>query len=111
MDVDQLLKKSNFNTSYALKNRASIADLFRPGKRCGIYVLHFKTGEYYIGKAVDVTRRYIQHCKNHDDIQKISFKRIPRNELKGVEKEDIRRFEKQGFLLRNISLTSLPKGE
>ena len=106
-----LLNDLSFQKTHTVDGRASIADLFRPPERCGIYVLHFANGEYYVGQAVDVTRRYVQHAKNHDDIVRISFKQVARYELNEVEREAISTFETNGFLLRNISLTSIPKGE
>ncbi len=106
-----LVQDSYFNVTHYVENRASIADLFKPGKRCGIYILYFTTGEYYIGQAVDVTRRYIQHSKNHADIQQISFRQVNPLLLNEVERETIGAFERQGYQLRNIALTSIPKGE
>jgi hypothetical protein len=35
-----LLEKLGFPASRYVRGRASIADMFRPGKRCGIYLLH-----------------------------------------------------------------------
>jgi hypothetical protein len=106
-----LLNDLNFRKTFTVNGRSSIADLFKPKKRCGIYVLHFTSGEYYVGQAVDVTRRYVQHTKNHDDIERISFKEVPKDKLNDIEREAISEFETNGFLLRNISLTSIPKGE
>ena len=110
-DINLLLTELNFKAAYHVENRASIADLFKPDKRCGIYILHFATGECYIGQAVDVARRYVQHCKNHTDILKISFQPIKQQSLNHVEQTVIQRFERENFQLRNIALTSIPKGE
>jgi hypothetical protein len=110
-DINSLLQDLRFNVTHYVENRASIADLFKPGNRCGIYILHFATGEYYIGQAVDVTRRYVQHSKNHSDIQTISFQQVKSNLLNDVERETIGIFERQGYQIRNIALTSIPKGE
>lgn len=110
-DINSTLQELQFDITHYIENRASVADLFKPGKRCGIYVLHFATGEYYIGQAVDVTRRYIQHSKNHSDIRQISFQEIKPNSLNDVERKAIGIFERQDFQIRNIALTSIPKGE
>ncbi len=107
----RLLRDSNFLKTHYVENRASVADLFRPGHRCGIYVLHFANDEYYIGQAVDVTRRYVQHCKNHSDIVEISFRKVSQKKLDDVEREMIGLFERKGIPLRNIALTSIPRGE
>jgi hypothetical protein len=44
-----------------VQGRTSIADSFKPRRRCGIYVLRFSNEEFYVGQAVDVTIRYAQH--------------------------------------------------
>jgi hypothetical protein len=105
------LRALGFSETHRVEGRASIADLFPAQKRCGIYLLQFSSGEIYIGQALDVARRYVQHVKTHGDIEKISFKRLKRNTLDEHERVAIWALEKEGFKLRNISLTSIPKGE
>ncbi len=109
-DIREVLKELDFEVTHFVQGRASVADLFKPEKRCGIYVLHFFDGVFYCGQAKDVTRRYVQHSKNHLDIEKISFKLIEENQLNVVEKRCIETLEKKGFHLRNIALTSIPSG-
>jgi hypothetical protein len=58
-----------------------------------------------------MVRRYVQHAKTHDDIEWISFKRVRLNRLNEAEREVIWALEKSGVSLRNISLTSIPKGQ
>ena len=74
MVIRDLLEERGFPAPYTIRGRASIADLFPQGQRCGIYVLHFSDGEYYVGQSADIIRRYTQHSKIHADIEKISFK-------------------------------------
>jgi hypothetical protein len=109
--INPIIKKLQFTKNYYVEGRASIADLFVPKRRCGIYLLHFSNGEYYVGQAIDVTRRYVQHSKIHDDIQRISFKEIKKEKLNEVERETIKELESKKIPIRNISLTSIPKGE
>jgi hypothetical protein len=109
--VPDLLKSLQFAATHPVAGRASIADLFKPKGRCGIYVLHFATGERYVGQALDVTRRYVQHCKAHGDIEQISFKRMARKALNEAERQAIWAFERQGIPLRNITFTSVVQGE
>ena len=71
-----LLDSLGFLPTQNVQGRASVADLFKPQKRCGIYILHFANGEFYAGQAVDVTRRYAQHRSTYDDIVKLSFKSL-----------------------------------
>jgi hypothetical protein len=85
--------------------------LFPPGKRCGLYILHFANGEIYAGQALDVTRRYVQHRKVHADIERISFKRVAKHRLNDEERSLIWSLEQSGHRLRNITFTSIPKGE
>jgi hypothetical protein len=73
--------------------------------------LHFSNGEYYAGQAIDVTRRYVQHIKNHDDIVRISFMRVPPKKLNSVEQNTIHALESKGISLRNIAYTSYPRGD
>jgi hypothetical protein len=114
MDRLKLLETTSdymFPEFHPVYNRPSIADLVPPSKRCGIYILEFKDNSYYVGQAVDITRRYVQHRKNHDDIEGISFRKFKKQELNKVEEYLIKIIEEKGIMLRNISLTSLPKGE
>jgi hypothetical protein len=83
--VDAVLKTFGFSLSREVEGRTSIADLFPSTKRCGIYVLEFKTGEVYGGQAVDVTRRYAQHLKTHKDVTKIHFQQVGKSKLDAVE--------------------------
>ncbi|MCA1622697.1 MAG: hypothetical protein LC778_02675 [Acidobacteria bacterium] len=100
-----------FSQPHHVQGRASIADLFPLGKRCGLYILQFSDGEIYAGQALDVTRRYVQHCKVHCDIEKISFKRVAKKNLNEEERTLIWMLEHEGHRLRNITFTSIPRGE
>ena len=94
-----------------VRSRPTVADLFKPEERCGIYVLRFTNGHYYVGQAVDVTRRYVQHLKIWDDIQELSFSCVPQDDLDRIEQKLVERFEAQQVRLRNVNLTSIPKGD
>jgi len=111
MTTKKTLSALGFKETFDVEGRASIADLFKPNQRCGIYILHTSNGEHYAGQAIDVTRRYVQHCKNHNDIVKISFKRVTHKKLNKEEQKVIHTLEHEGFLLRNIAYTSIPHGE
>lgn len=91
--------------------RHSIADLFAPGERCGIYILHFSDGWFYVGQAVDVTRRFVQHRKTHTDIERMSFRPVALDWLDEKERDAVRRMEEAGCQLRNIALVTMPFGE
>lgn len=106
--IDKALADLDFPKAEQVQGRASIADLFRAGQRCGIYVLHCTNQQYYIGQAVDVTRRYVQHLINHPDIERISFKQVIQTRLTEEERRIIHSLETDGFILRNIRETSYP---
>jgi hypothetical protein len=100
-----------FSQPHHVQGRASIADLFPSGKRCGLYILHFANGEIYAGQALDVTRRYVQHAKIHGDIETIYFRRVAKDRLNDEERALIWMLEQNRHRLRNIAFTSIPKGE
>ena len=81
MTTKKTLSDLGFTEAFDVEGRASIADLFKPNQRCGIYILHTSNEEHYAGQAIDVTRRYVQHIKNHIDIVKLSFKRVLQKKL------------------------------
>ncbi len=90
----------------------SIAHLFGSSKsRCGIYLLEFPNLVFYIGQAVEVVRRFNQHCKNHDDIIGFSFIQIPKKKLDEVEKRLIYKAENLGFVLSNSVHATNIEGE
>ncbi|NTV14339.1 MAG: GIY-YIG nuclease family protein [Desulfobulbaceae bacterium] len=110
-ELSEILSSMNFPILRSVQGRASIADMWPTNNRCGIYVLQFHNGEVYAGQALDVTRRYVQHSKTHNDISNISFKKIPRAALNDEERAVIWELEQKGLDLRNIIFTSIPKGD
>ena len=106
-----VLEEMGFSRWRFVQGHASIADVFKPSRRCGIYVLRFSNGEFYAGRSEDVTRRYVQHRKTHADIEQIAFKQIPKSKLVVEERELIERLEREGCALRNITIVIPPKGK
>jgi GIY-YIG catalytic domain len=109
--MEKLLEELGFEKSEFVGGRYSVADLFKPKERCGIYVLHFKNGQFYVGLATDFVRRYNQHKKNHLDIERVSFKKIKKEKLSEEEKLIVQTLQSEGFSLRNIQLVSIVEGE
>ncbi len=103
--IEELLLKNGFPKPHHIEQRASIASLFTKEKRCGIYVLHFANGEYYVGQSIDVVRRHSDHRRKHTDIRQISFKPVPPSGLDAEEKRLVALLEHR-CELRNISLTA-----
>ena len=108
---EQLLESLGFPNWTQANGRRSVADLYRSKQRCGIYVLGFTDGEMYVGQAVDVVRRFTQHCKTHDVICQLTFQQIPRQNLNQVERHCIHVLEAAGILLRNLTYMSIVQGE
>jgi hypothetical protein len=109
--MEKLLQELGFTKSELVHGRYSIADLFKPKERCGIYVLHFQNNQFYVGLATDFVKRYNQHRKNHLDIERVSFKKIKKELLANEEKFIVQTLQNEGFSLRNIQLVSIIEGE
>lgn len=92
--------------------RRSIADLLPKSRdRCGIYLLEFSDGLFYIGQALDVVRRFSQHHKQHSNIVRWSFRPVKRGNLDSVERELIYRAPALGLTLTNKVHVSHVVGE
>jgi hypothetical protein len=109
--VKKSISEYGFKEFEWIYRRPSIADLYKPNSRCGIYILRFRDNFFYVGQAMDVVRRFVQHSKIHDDIQEISFRKFPKSQLNSIEQELIKLLESRKVGLRNITLTSIPKGD
>jgi hypothetical protein len=101
-ELTAFLREMNFLRTYDVSPDVPLAKIFRHKKRCGIYVLHFANGEVYAGQAVNVVRRYSQHCKKYSDIVRVSFKSVALLKLNDEEKRVIWELEKGGYHIRNI---------
>ena len=106
-DLSTLLKDLGFLRTYEVSELAPLVKLFTHKRKCGIYVLHFINGEVYAGQAINVLRRYSQHCKTYSDIIKVSFKAVALSNLNGEEVTIIRALEKAGYHIRNIVHASI----
>jgi hypothetical protein len=91
-----------FKKYIAVHDNLSIRKHFGRTNRCGIYILQFTNNEYYVGKAVDVVRRFAQHRNTYSDIAHVSFKQTGKRELLTIERQTIGILEKAGKKLRNI---------
>lgn len=80
--------------------------------RCGIYVLAFEDSQWYVGQSVDFLRRYGDHRRNHGDIARLYSKNVPPAALDRTEARLVAKLESSwGWPIRNIRLSSLPKGD
>ncbi|MBL8229785.1 MAG: GIY-YIG nuclease family protein [Bryobacterales bacterium] len=109
--IAAFLRSADFPAFTTVEGRMSVADLFQPHDRCGIYVLAFSDGELYIGQSVDIVKRFSQHRRVHQDIAAIRFKIVPESGLDSAERNLIETCERKGFRLRNITFSSLPPTE
>ena len=108
LTLRQMLAEEGFPQLESAKGRSSVADLYKSGRRCGVYVLLFGDGHAYVGQSVDVVRRYAQHVRVHQDIEEISFRELVPDELDATEQGLIRLIERGGHRLRNITFSALP---
>lgn len=109
--AEEILFQYGFRAIEPTEGRSSVADLFKPNRRCGVYVLHFATGEMYVGQSVDVVRRYAEHLRVHNDIAALRFRELPGEELYASEQRLIELLERGGQKLRNITFSALPPTE
>lgn len=90
----------------------TVAHLFGSSKRrCGIYLLVLLNERFYIGQAVDVVRRFSQHIKTHERIEKFSFIPTAKSKLDAQEKALIFAAESSGLTLVNVVHVSNTYGE
>jgi hypothetical protein len=110
----RIINELGFTTTSMIETtgRLSIADIFtKTKKRCGIYCFKKANETFYIGQAVDVVRRFAQHCKIHDNIICIWFQSVLKKDLDAFEKDLIFKAEKAGLPIVNKSLVSNIIGE
>lgn len=95
---------------WELTDDVSLSALLPMGSAtCGIYVLEFSDGEFYVGKTVNLLGRIADHRRRWpDEITAIRFTPVPRRELDRSEQDVIGRLVDQGESLRNIDLVTLP---
>lgn len=79
--------------------------------RCGIYVLHFDDGYFYVGQARDVLVRFSTHRRRWEArIVGLDFAPAAPDELDDLERRSIQHFERQGKGLVNTAWVGLPMG-
>lgn len=104
-DIWQALADKNFAKHVPVAGYRSVAHMFcNKRTRCGIYVLHFTNGEYYVGRTIDIVKRYSQHRKKHADIECISFRPLARKYLTAEEKAVVLMLRQADLPLRNINI-------
>ncbi|MGM9319303.1 GIY-YIG nuclease family protein [Deinococcus aquaticus] len=108
---DDLLKTLGFPDWQDVSGQGSVVGLYPAGQRCGLYVLGFADGERYVGQAVDVAKRFLQHRKTYADLTGITFKVVPKDELDSEEQRCIHALEAAGMLLRNFTHMSVVRGD
>ena len=96
-----------FDEAFDVKGRLSISDLFpKSKKRCGIYLLNFSNNTFYIGQAIDIVKRFSQHRKNYDNINRYWFIEIKKDNLNEFEERLIKSAEAAGLLIINKTFVS-----
>lgn len=93
-----------------VENLDSIAFALRNERtRCGVYRLHFSTGEYYVGQSVNVITRFAAHKRRWKDIDTFEFYPVESTFLDDMEKLLITASEEEASI-RNIIHANRPGG-
>lgn len=77
---------------WILEDPSSVQALF-PNKRRGIYILHFKNGEQYVGKTENIVVRFAQHRRGSahhgpwEDVVALEFLHVPKRKLDPIERK------------------------
>lgn len=107
-----IIASLGFPETVDVRGRLSLADLFAKSKsRTGIYLLEFANQTFYIGQAVEVCRRFAQHCANVGEIVGFTFLPIRAAALDETERGLIRSAEAAGLPLTNRVHVSTVLGE
>jgi len=104
-EVERVLAWAGFGEFRRVSGRLGIADLFDQKRRTGVYVLSFRDGSYYVGKATDVTGRFRDHRDKKDPIEGMAFREVPAKLLDRVEQDSITALELLRVPLKNITST------
>ncbi|WP_186629415.1 GIY-YIG nuclease family protein [Rhodococcus sp. BP22] len=82
-------------------------------RTCGLYLLEFDDGQFYIGISVDIRARLRQHRVNHNDIATFRVRAFDTSsiELRRVERKLVHSAETAGFVLRNREHAAVIVGE
>lgn len=104
--LNKILIQNGFTPPYYVEGCSQIGIFLPDSMRTGIYILHFSDGTKYVGKSVEISRRFNQHTHNFPDIMAVSFKEIPFNLLDSAEEQTIELLERNNINLRNILLSS-----
>lgn len=107
----RVLATEGFVESWSVTPEFSLAGSVERSGRCGIYLLAFEDGDWYVGQAVDVVLRYLDHRKRFENIGRVFFKSVPREELDREEWRLVSLLEDDWrWPCLNIRLSSRPKG-
>lgn len=105
-NISILLKERGFSLPLYIKGCCDINHFFENTNKVGIYILHFSDDTKYVGKSIDILKRFKQHNLNYNDIDAISFKPVTINKLDEVEQKTIAFLESNNIQLRNIMYSS-----
>ena len=111
MEIDKdIMSSIGYGTTNKIENRTTINDIFYKKDKCGVFILHFSDGSYYVGQALDIPKAYTRIKREHHDITHISYKNVKPEHQTEQKIHAIQMIEKK-HQLRNITLSSFPKPE
>lgn len=106
MNLYEQLESVGFPEPLEVATFRTIAHLFiSTKKRCGVYALCLPDNRVYIGQAREVVRRFIQHRRTHESIEGFAFLETSPAELDEQERLLIRKAERAGITLTNVTYT------
>lgn len=107
-----VLDQLGFTKTFDVRHRTSISDLLLERGRSGLYILHLSDDSYYVGMSIDVCKRFQQHRLRFGDIERLSFKRLPKQIalLRAEERQTIHILDSHDIPLHNKVHISLPYG-
>lgn len=108
--VSNAVKSFGFGSFNEVANAWSVGQLFPTRNRCGLYVLGFADGEFYVGISIDIPKRFSQHRKKYEDIVYFTYMLETQDRQRALEEKIIHTLEAQGIVLRNVEHSSIPRG-
>ena len=110
--VAEALVRIGFPEPVEIGHLRTVAHLFGTRKlRSGVYALLLPGDRVYIGKAIDLVRRFAQHRLAHEVIDGYTFLRAPALEMDATERACIAAAERLGLWLANVALVKDVAGE
>jgi hypothetical protein len=112
MHNERVVEDLGFGEVHDVRGRYSVADLLaNRRRRCGLYLLDFDDGLFYLGQAVDAVRRFGQHRNIYTNIVRFAFQPVSKSDLDWKEHWCIQEAERTGLPITNRAHVSQVRGK